>query len=102
MTVKPISKANKERLTFFAAGTGFGVIILMVILALITGCRTIPAAPGEHFIILTPGTTIIETPCAIVVIEFRTNAERTTFFWRVGVIPRVTIPPTPAPKGQEA
>jgi hypothetical protein len=86
---------------WFLAGVGFGILFMFVTFAIIA-CQSVRPS-GPAFSLVQPGTTLINLPCAVVCIEVRTNPEKTVYWWRIAVIPRVTtIPPKPEKELPEA
>lgn len=96
---------SKECLTFFVSGVGLGMIIVVVLIAfLAAGCQSgkLAEPPAGQWKLLTEGTTIINAPCVIIVIDIKANTDRTVYFWRIGIIPKISVTPTPIPRGSEA
>jgi len=93
---------RRERIRWLIAGVGLGVLALTLIIAGIA-CASMGANSGAGgWAMLQAGTTVIQTPCGIVAIEVRAveGVDRTTYYWRIVVIPKTqTIKPRP-PKGK--
>ena len=89
------------RLRWFVAGAGFGLLTVVVLLAVIA-CQSAGAADST-FCPIQPGLTRINLPCSVVLIEVRTNTDRTFFWWRIAIVPKtVPIPLPPEKKPPEA
>jgi len=85
----------RECCTYALAGAGLALLLVAVVLAAVA-CTSARASDTGGWVMLQPGTTVINTPCGIVAIEVRANAERSVFWWRIVVIPKtVVIPPKP-------
>jgi len=84
-----------DRAHGFIAGVILGCLVALLLISFIA-CQTARARTASTWSIITPGTTMIETPCGVILIEIRANTEMTVFYWRIAVIPKVvTVPQKP-------
>jgi hypothetical protein len=82
---------------WFSAGA---LVTLLCMIALWSACTS--SAPGTSvggWQIMRAGTTIVQTPCALVYIEVKSLSDSNAFFWRIAIVPVVKqIPEKKPPK----
>jgi hypothetical protein len=82
---------------WFSAGA---IVMLLCVVVFWSACTS--SAPGTSvggWQIMRDGTTIVQTPCALVYIEVRSMPDSSTFFWRIAIVPIVKqIPEKKTPK----
>ncbi len=94
-----MSSDTIERIRWLFAGFFFGVIFVSVALFVIACVSASPGGGAGGWKIMQSGLTIVQTPCALVYIEVRSNDERTMFYWRIAVVPVTRpLPLKPEPK----
>jgi len=85
------------------AGVLLGILLVVVALIMIACATGAPQHSAGGWRIMQPGVTIVQTPCALLYIEVKANADMSTFYWRIAVVPRpIELKPTPEPKPPEA
>ena len=88
-----------ERMRWFLAGAGFAALFVAIALVILACHSAAPGVNAGGWKILDPGITIVQTPCALIYIEIRANDDRTTYYWRIAIVPVVKqIPVKPEPK----
>ena len=84
-----------ERAQGFASGVILGLLVVLIVLSIIA-CQSARGGTGSTWSIVQPGTTVVQTPCGLIVIEIRANTDRSVFYWRIVLVPKVIpIPPKP-------
>lgn len=83
----------KERLPGFIAGVILGGLVVLLLLAFIA-CNATVQRIDSTWSIVSQGTTMIETPCGVIVIQVRANADHSVYFWRIAIVPRVQPVPS--------
>jgi hypothetical protein len=82
-----LNSNQADRLRYFLAGAGFAVLFVAVALVVLACHSSGLTTDAGGWKILDPGVTIVQTPCALIYIEIRANADRTTYFWRIAIVP---------------
>lgn len=81
----------------FAAGLMLGVIALFVIFSAISCSHMATGATAGGWRIMQPGITIVQTPCALIYVEVKANADHSVFYWRIAIVPKTKTLPEPDP-----
>ena len=93
-----MTQAEKHRRYALSAIVFLASFLITSSIVFVSCSSSLPSASAGGWSLMTPGLTVIQTPCALIYIEVRANSEMTAFFWRIAVVPVTSRIPEKPPK----